>query len=295
MEGVSYERERLELPDGDFVDLDWSLAWGGTLAVVLHGLESSAGRPYMKGMAKALNAFGWDVLALNFRGCGGEANRLPRFYHSGDTRDLKTVLEHVAGRAGHRRLFAVGFSLGANVLLKFLGEEGAEARKTFGMEKAAAVSVPCDLASAAETLDGPGAALYRKRFLIKLKRKLIAKAESHPGVFDLEGLSGIRTLREYDDRFTAPLHGFRDASDYYARSSSKPHLNSIRVPTLIVNAWDDPFLGPACYPSDRGAGGPGNPVRWEIPRRGGHVGFSGLGPGPFWHERRIGDFFNEPV
>jgi hypothetical protein len=287
---LSYLRKRLELDDGDFVDLDWSIVGGPKLAVILHGLESSADRPYMKGMAKTLNDAGMDTLCMNFRGCGGQTNRLLRFYHSGDTCDVRQVLQYVLNETDYKNIFMVGFSLGANVLLKFLGEEGANARDSYLISKAAAVSAPYDLASASMALDSPKNLFYRKRFLRKLGKTLKRKKTAYPDEIDLSSFQNIHKLKVYDDRYTAPLHGFRDAMDYYEKASSKPYLPEISVPVMIINALDDPFLGHGCYPDEEEIK-VNECIDWVITEFGGHVGFSSTGKGVFWHEKRICKYF----
>ncbi len=287
-----YARKRFELEDGDFLDLDWSCVGGKSIAVILHGLESSAGRPYMKGMAKALNGSGIDALCVNFRGCGGQPNRLLRFYHSGDTGDVRQIIGHVSEKMDYENIFMVGFSLGANVLLKFLGEEGTNAPGGYEIAAAAAVSVPCDLASASRALDSPKNIVYRKRFLKKLGKTLERKKEVHPDEINLSGFEKIRTLKEYDDRYTSVLHGFSDSDDYYKRASSKPYLKEIRVPVLVINSLDDPFLGKECYPSENEIR-ENDYVNWIVTKFGGHVGFSSIGNGSFWHEKRICSYFTE--
>ena len=289
-----YARKRFELEDGDFLDLDWSCVGGKSIAVILHGLESSAGRPYMKGMAKALNGSGIDALCVNFRGCGGQPNRLLRFYHSGDTGDVRQIISHVWEEMDYENIYMVGFSLGANVLLKFLGEEGTNALGGYGIAKAAAVSVPCDLASASRALDSSKNIVYRKRFLKKLGNTLERKKKMHPGEIDLSGYGKIKTLKEYDDRYTSVLHGFSYSDDYYKKASSKPYLRDIRVPVLIINALDDPFLGKECYP-DENAKSESDYIDWTVTKFGGHVGFSRTGNGPFWHEEMICGHFADSL
>jgi len=287
-----YLRKRFELTDGDFLDIDWSIAGGRSLAVILHGLESNTFRPYMKGMAKALNDSGIDALCVNFRGCGGQPNRLLRFYHSGDTDDVRQIISHVSSKMDYENIFMVGFSLGANVLLKFLGEEGKDAAGKLRISKAAAVSVPCDLASASEALDSPKNIIYRKRFLKKLGKTLARKKELYPEEISLSGYEKIKTLKEYDDRYTSVIHGFTDSDDYYKKASSKPYIKGIRVPVLIINAFDDPFLGNECYPSEDGTN-ENNCIDWLVTEFGGHVGFSRTGNDTFWHEKRICAYFND--
>lgn len=289
---LTYVREQFELPDGDFVDLDWSVVGGKDLAVILHGLESHTERPYMKGMAKALNEAGFDTVSMSFRGCGGRSNRLLRFYHSGDTGDLKQVLGHLSEKTEYPRIFLVGFSLGANILLKFLGEEGEGAGMTYRIAKSAAVSAPCDLLSASIALDKMRNFMYRRRFLKKLEKSLIRKQFLYPQDIDMRGFRRIRSMRAYDERFTAPQNGFKDALDYYAQSSSKPYLPLISSPVLIINALDDPFLGPECYPNEEDLKA-NEYVEWCLPAFGGHVGFSNLGRRAFWHEETICAYFRE--
>jgi uncharacterized protein len=285
---VTLLAERLELADGDFLDLEWSGRTGRRLAVLTHGLEGSARAVYIQGMARALARRGWDVLAWNLRGCGGEPNRLARFYHSGDTQDLRELLAHALASHPAESVALLGFSLGGNLMLKYIGEEsgGIDPR----IQRAVAFSVPCDLACSATALERPGNRIYMAAFLRSLRSKLREKQRRFPAVFSLDGLEAIRTFREFDDRFTAPLHGFRDAADYWARSSSRGFLPRIRIPTLLVNALNDPFLGPRCHP--HGEAGP--LVRVESPRRGGHVGFSKrAGGGDCASEQMAADFLSD--
>ena len=214
--------------------------------MLTHGLESDAHAGYIRGMAAALHAAGWDALAWNFRGCGGEPNRLPRFYHSGETGDLGAVVRHAAARGGYGHIALVGFSLGGNVTLKYLGEAPPHP----AVRAAAAISVPVDLASSARVLDRRRVnRLYLRRFIGSLVGKVEAKAKRFPAGFDLRGIRRVRTFQEFDDRYTSRLHGFRDAADYWAQASARQYLPAIRVPTLLLNARDDPFLSPACIPA----------------------------------------------
>lgn len=239
-------RERLELADGDFLDLDWCIRGGGRLAVLCHGLEGSSRDHYMRGMTRALGARGWDVLAWNYRGCGGEPNRLLSSYHSGKTDDLDAVIRHALTTRDHRTIDLVGFSLGGNLILKYLGE--SPGRTDRRLRRAVVFSVPCDLACSAGALSKWRNRLYMGRFLRALTEKLAEKDRRFPGRIDLSGLEKMSTFAEFDDRFTAPLHGFQSALDYWSRSSSRQFLNALSVPTLLVNAANDPFLGPRCYP-----------------------------------------------
>lgn len=294
---IPWRRERLELWDGDFLDLDWwevesNLVQGakpesGPLVILAHGLEGNSQRPYMAGMARAFHRRGWNVLSWNFRGCSGVANRLFRSYHSGATEDLSAVVQHAERTGRFGSIAVIGFSLGGNLTLKYLTELGASGGIVRG---GAGVSVPCDLEAAAERMTGPDCAFYMKRFLKDMGEKMRAKALQYPGKLRLEALEGMTTFRQFDDAFTAPLHGFRDAQDYWDQSSCGPRLHQIRVPTMIVNAVDDPFLAPACFPSR--AAEASEWVHLVAPARGGHVGFvSGLGLwGEYWSETVVADF-----
>lgn len=279
---VHYERERLETSDGDFVDLDWSRGDGGdALLVILHGLEGHSRRKYVLGMVDAARGHGLDALAMNFRGCGGEPNRKVTMYHSGWTRDLHEVLTMVASLGRYRSVHLVGFSLGGNVVLKYLGEEPSMVPDI--VRGAVAVSVPCDLEDSARALARPQCALYTRYLLDQLRKKIIEKGRLFPGTLDLKGVENLRTFRQFDDRFTAPLHGFRDALDYWRRSSSVRFLSGIDRRTCIINAVNDPFLGPRCYPVAQVRANPR--LTLLAPRTGGHVGFVGSGRGRmYWSE-----------
>lgn len=274
-------RERLELADGDFLDLDWYRAGCGRIAVLTHGLEGASTQGYIRGLAAALLEAGWDVLAWNFRSCGGVQNRLPRFYHSGDTLDLGVIVQHAAKHAATVAL--IGFSLGGNVTLKYLTEPACHPAVTTGV----AISVPVDLASSARKIDRQlSNRIYRRRFLKTMVAKIASKAAVFPGRFDVRGLDRIKTLEEFDDLYTAPLHGFRDAADYWSQSSAGPRLAQLPVPTLLINARNDPFLSEASFPWSTARAS--QLLHLEAPASGGHVGFldlqHGLQP---WSERRV--------
>ena len=285
--GVRYQRERIETPDGDFLDLDWSRVGSKRLAIVLHGLEGDSRRPYMMGMVRALNRNAWDVLAMNFRGCSGEPNRNLRMYHSGETEDLQTVICHVSAPGIYAELALVGFSLGGNAILKYLGERGDS---TVDLIKAAVtISVPCDLKGCSVRLEEFRNRLYLKRFLRMLLQKIRAKASVMPESIDDVGHDRIRTLKEFDDRYTAPIHGFKDADDYYAKSSSRHFLSTISVPTLLINAADDPFLSASCFPTQEAKAN--CYLFLEIPQHGGHVGFMAFHKDDeYWSETRATSF-----
>lgn len=278
--------ERLELPDGDFLDLDWVKAGHRRLAVISHGLEGSSKNSDIRGLSAALNKEGWDTLAWNFRGCSGELNRCLRFYHSGETGDLSAVLSHAAG--SYSSLALVGFSLGGNMILKYLGEGNVHRF----VQGAVAISAPVDLASSARTLDRrPGNQIYLRRFMKSLAAKVEAKAKRFPTEIDATGVCDIRSFSIFDDRYTARIHGFRDAEDYWRQSSAIGHLKRISIPTLLLNAKDDPFLSLESFPYTQGRQNPY--LSLETPNSGGHLGF--LDAQGFWIERRIPEFLNQFV
>jgi hypothetical protein len=279
-------RERIDTPDGDFLDLDWKTTGRPRVAILSHGLEGSSHRSYMRGMARALVRHEWDVLAWNLRGCSGTPNRRLRTYHSGATEDLAVVVAHALAQ-GYRTVGLVGFSLGGNLTLKYLGERGDALDPR--IRAAAAFSVPVDLWASAQQLDRPTNWHYVQYFLRTLRTKVQHKAARWPERLQAPGLTEVRTLVAFDDRYTAPLNGFRDALDYYRRASSKPLLAAITVPTLLVNAANDPFLGAPCYP--RAIAQDHAHLTLEVPPEGGHVGFPAFnGNGLYWSEQRAAAF-----
>lgn len=282
------DREVLTTPDNDELHLDWYRQGHNRIAVLSHGLEGHSRRPYVLGLARALLSAGWDVMAWNFRSCGGEMNRQPRFYHSGATEDLAHVVNHVL-RESYRDVVLSGFSMGGNLTMLYLGQQGAGVDPR--IRGAVTFSVPCDLAGSAEVLARPTRKIYMQRFLNDLHRKMEQKSRLFPGLIDVDGFSDIRSFREFDDRYTAPLHGFRDAEDYWSKSSCLHRLRDIRVPALIVNAQDDPFLSGQCFPESRAL--LGDCVTLEAPRWGGHVGFvEHARDGYYWSERRAVAFLD---
>ncbi len=275
------ERERIETPDDDFLDLDWYQQGSTQCVIISHGLEGNSQRAYILGMAKAFFNEGFDVLAWNYRGCSGEMNRQLRFYHSGATDDLHTVVTHASKR--YASLHLIGFSLGGNLTVKYLGE----GRAPGNVARAIGISVPLNLHTSSLVLARPSNWLYTQRFL----RSLSAKAKAKPGlaeVLDLRKLKTVRNLMEFDDHFTGPLHGFRDAIDYYTQCSAIHALPKIQIPTLILNAQNDPFLSKECFPS-----GTFPNITLEFPRRGGHVGFTRFDEnGLYWSEMRALSFID---
>ena len=287
---VRYRRERWETPDGDFVDIDHVDAMPDRPWVVLfHGLEGSSDSAYARTLMHRVAARGWRGSVVNFRGCSGEPNRLARAYHSGDSEEVDWILRRMNRMSNGAPMYVAGVSLGGNALLKWLGERGEDA--TAIVARAAAVSAPLDLMAAGDALGRGISLLYAKHFLATLKSGAAAKHKRFPGIFDLDAMRRARTLREFDDVVTAPLHGFRDTDDYWTRASSKPLLGHIAVPTLILNARDDPFLPETSLPA---ASEVSAAVTIEFPTRGGHVGFvSGPFPGHIgWLAQRLLHYFD---
>jgi len=286
---IRYDRERIATEDGDFLDIDWSCVNSTRLVIQLHGLEGDSGRIYMRGMCRALNRRQWDVVSLNFRGCSNEPNRMARAYHSGDTVDLTNVLAHVERLRKYEHLALVGFSLGGNIVLKYLGESGSEVpRQLVG---AAALSVPCDLEASSEVLNRLSNRLYRRRFVNMLCGKIRAKSTLYPGLVSAEHIASISSIVDFDNFYTARIHHFKDAVDYYRQSSCKQFLKNIRVRSLLINALDDPFLSAECYPYEEARDNVN--LFLEVPKHGGHLGFVSFPfGGEYWHERRVADFLS---
>lgn len=283
------ERERLELSDGDFMDLDWSPRKNKRLAIIGHGLEGESSAKYIRGMSLALQKRGWDTLAWNCRGCSGEPNRLLRSYHSGVSDDLGHVVDHAIAQ-GYSSIALIGFSLGGNIVLKYLGEQGSAIHPE--VKAGVAFSVPCDLTSSSLRLGDWDNKIYMSRFMDGLKDKVVQKNEKFPGKLDLDDIKKIKTFAQFDDRFTAPLNGFLDARDYWTSASSKPHLDTIQTPALMVQAANDPFLPKACFPRETAEAS--KLLHLEIPRHGGHVGFIKRGP-EYWSETRCAEFLQELI
>ncbi len=282
-----YQRERIETPDKDFLDLDWARVGSTKMAILSHGLEGSSYRHYMVGMARILNRCGWDALAWNYRSCSGETNRQLRLYHNGSIDDLDVVIRHALRSGVYDTVGLIGFSLGGNLTLVYLGSK--EYPVDHRIRRATVFSVPCDLAAGASQMAKWSNRLYLRRFLISLHEKIKAKMQLMPGAINDNGYDLIRNFKDFDDRYTAPIHGFRNAEDYWARCSSGQFIPSIDIPTLIVNALDDPFLAGGCYPVE--AASQSRYVLLEMPKSGGHVGFVQFkGDGSYWSEDRAMEF-----
>jgi len=277
---IAWRRERWDAPDGDFVDVDRAGDGNGPLVALFHGLEGSSASHYARRLAAAALARGWRIAVPHFRGCSGTLNRLPRAYHSGDSAEIDWMLRRL------RPAFAAGVSLGGNALLKWLGEQGEAAAPL--VRRAVAVSAPLSLAASARVLDrGLNRRLYVRHFLVTMKAKTLAKIALGQLALDEGRVARLGTFREFDGLVTAPLHGFRDAEDYWARASSAPWLERIRVPTLVLNARNDPFL--SVYDLAAATREAAPDVVLEFPATGGHAGFPAGGQ---WLARRILDFLD---
>jgi len=256
------------------------------VVIISHGLEGNTQRAYIKGMAKACHQQGFDILAWNYRGCSEEMNKALRFYHSGATDDLATVVEH-AHTLQYKEIYLVGFSLGGNLTLKYLGEKR---NRPSVIKKATVFSVPMNLHTSCEKISQPSNWIYSNRFLKSLQKKVIQKSKQYPSL-DIAPLNTIKTLQEFDDYFTGPIHGFKNAIDYYEQCSSIRFVANIELPTLIINALNDPFLSEDCYPHTLLKDHPH--VLFESPQHGGHVGFTQFNKnGLYWSEQRVIKFFN---
>jgi predicted alpha/beta-fold hydrolase len=286
-----FRRERWETPDGDFIDLDWldGFGSGAALIVLFHGLEGGSRSHYALSLANELRRWNCPGVVVHARGCSGEANRLARSYHAGDSAEIGWILRRLKHENPKRRLQVVGISMGGNDLLKWLGEQGNGALEI--IDRAVAASAPLDLKIAAEQLDsGWNKHLYTRDFLYGMRRKVLAKISPYGLELNPQLVRAASTFREFDNLYTAPFHGFKDAEDYWTRSSAKPWLKQIRVSTLMINARNDPFFPGDALPGPEEVS---DAVTLEYPESGGHVGFvSGNFPGHLgWLPRRILSFF----
>ncbi len=278
--------EQINTPDGDFLEIDWYTSGANSLVILSHGLEGSTKSQYILGMARYLQQQGLDVLAWNYRGCGNEMNKKKIFYHSAATYDLQTIVAHAQTNA-YKHIALVGFSLGGNLTLKYLAETNDKSIKC-----GVAFSTPVDLNAGCNEISKPKNKLYTHRFLVRLKKKLKRKNALMGDQFPINGVKQITDLRSFDNEYTAPLHGFKDANEYYQQASALYVLDSITTPTLLVNALNDPFLPAECYPVEQLKN---HPYVWlETPAHGGHVGFRPAAKdGSYWSERRAFEFIKE--
>ena len=268
VDGPGYDRERMELPDGDFLDLDWVRNGNNRLIVLSHGLEGSADRHYIKRPANYFSKKGWDILAWNNRSCSGEMNRLPRFYHHGATEDIAAVIDRGFSE-GYEKVVLIGFSMGGGMQQKYLGERVPDKR----IVGAISFSVPCNVQNSAEMLKIGANKIYEDRFISKLKGKILKKSESLELPVDIEAIKKIKNFKQLDEEFTLKVHPeYLDAEDFYSRITSDQFLPNIKIPLLIVNAINDPMLGDICYPVNLAE--KSENIYLEMPKKGGHVGFT---------------------
>ena len=284
---IKYNRNRIQTPDDDFLDLDFSEVGANQVVILCHGLEGDSKRPYMRAMCKHLNNLGFDVIAFNFRGCSGVPNKQLRMYHSGATDDLQVVVDY-AKSLGYESISLLGFSLGANLILKYLGEQEQEIDF---ISNAVAIAPPCDLNAASNQIMRFQNYPYFIRFLKSLKQKVKTKAKQYSEV-DLERLNKIRSISEFDDLYTAPLHGFKDANDYYTKCRSKIFIPHITTRTLIISAENDPLLPKECIPYLEAKENPN--VNLLVSKFGGHTGFP-LKNKIYWHEMIAGKFLKKKI
>lgn len=283
----AYTRERIDLSDGDFLDLDWSYSTANEtkkIVILLHGLAGNSQRPYMRGMARIFNSENWDAIAMNFRGCSEELNKHFRSYHAGASGDLAEVITHVLSLKKYDKIALVGFSLGGNMMLKYLGENRSLPKEIVG---GVAVSVPCDLAGSLGAINRMRNFVYSKRFERNLKQHLYLRARKFPDHIDKRQIAACKSLRDIDDLYTSQAHGYKNASHYYEETSALKFLSAIEKPTFIISAANDSFLSAKCYPKEIAENS--NYLHLEIPQYGGHVGFVTKNE-TFYHEQRAMEF-----
>ena len=283
---VNYNRERIITDDDDFLDIDLLRASNPSLAVICHGLEGSSASKYVLGTAAHLHSNNWDVAAMNYRGCSGELNKQRTLYHSGATYDLHTIIEHFGPQ--YDTVVLVGFSLGGNLVLKYIGD--GKYKLPCNLKAVVAISVPVDLHAGCINISRKSNFIYQHKFLKSLKAKLHLKAAQFPDTYKIRDLKHVKTLYDFDNLFTGPIHGFEDALDYYTKCSSLQHIEDIQHPTLVINALDDPFLPDECYPYKEINNN--NYVSRIFPKYGGHVGFSSCRDKVYWEEDEILNFIN---
>lgn len=289
VKGVEYHRERIETPDGDFLDLDWLRCPEPRrrLVIITHGLEGSSQAQYCLGTAKIFAQNGWDTLAWNCRSCSGEMNRAFRMYHHGDTEDIATVVNHALDAGRYDALALVGYSMGGNITLKYVGTGGENLPPQ--VRAAVAFSAPCDIRAGGDVLDRWDNWLYKTRFLSYLKKKIRHKARQFPARLDVSKLKKVGCWYNFDEHFSAPINGFASAEEFHEQASAKNFVAGTRIPTLLVSALNDPILTPACFPIEIAREHPF--LHLELPAEGGHCGFRVRGGGEFsWSERRALEF-----
>lgn len=287
--GVDYQREQIETPDGDFLNIDWIKGGNNRLLIITHGLEGGSDRHYVTGLARLFLKQGWDVAAWNNRSCNGEMNRQRILYHHAASYDLRTVVDHALNTKDYAEVAMVGFSMGGGQTLRYLGEE-----PDFGVpdqiKKAVVISVPCSLPESVDTLSLKGNRVYEQRFLKKLKDKIKRKAEQYSDI-DITNLDEIKTLEAFDEMYSAPLHGFASRADFYVHCNPFPYISKISREVLILNALNDPLLIGNCFPYELAK--KMSNVYLETPKRGGHVGFALSGSEFTYSELRTFEFIDK--
>jgi predicted alpha/beta-fold hydrolase len=290
---ITYQRERIFTLDNDFLDLDFSKVGAKTLVIAMHGLEGSSKSKYLIAVVKYLNACNMDCVALNFRGCSGEDNFQLYSYHSGKTDDLKFTIEHLITNYNYKNIILLGYSMGGNITLKYLGETPSIPHQIKG---GIAISVPCDLAGSSQALAKSENKIYMNRFLKTLKNKTLIKLEKFPSAtINKTAVLNAKNFNDFDTEVTAPLFGYKNATHYWQQCSSKQFIPSISKPTLLINAMDDTFLSESCYPVDEAKNN--TYFNLETPKYGGHVGFNShiFKKGVFWSENRIFEFIKHII
>ena len=282
----SYVRERISTPDNDFIDLDWGKVDSDRLCILLHGLEGSSDSTYVKGLARAINKRGLDIVVLNYRGQSGELNKLVSCYHSGKTDDIDVVLRHIITSSKYKSIQLVGLSIGGNLTLKYLGEKGSKISPL--IKKAVVLGCPIDLESTSNHFDKKESRFYLKYFMNSWKKKLLQKAITFPDKIDKKKVKAIRNFWDLDNYYTGPFHGFKDAKEYYNEVSAINYLEKIAIPTLMITAENDPFLPKENYPIDIAS--KHDLLYLEITKDGGHLGFMEPKKEEYWSETRIADF-----
>lgn len=268
IEGVDYLRERITLPDGDFLDLDWMKGDSNRLLIITHGLEGNSDKHYVKGLARVFFKRGWDVLSWNCRSCSGEMNAAPKLYHHGDILDIGEVLKHVKRKNHYNRIGFAGYSMGGVINTKFIGQSGDLSQL---VEFNIAVSTPCDLKSCAQTLDDKRNFIYKNKFQKSLTKKLILKELQFPGIIDLKVLSSVETWREFDEKISAPFNGYKNAGELYDNATINHWLDKIQVPTMILNSIDDPLIPKHTNPHKFAENS--DTIYFAYTAKGGHCGF----------------------
>ena len=283
---LPYERQRFTLSDGDFVDMDWLKAGYPKVAVLIHGLEGGSQRKYLRKMASHLHEKGWDILAWNARSCSGEMNTAFRLYEHGEIGDLTEVIYDVAAKNSYEQMIFVGFSMGGSIVINYLSRMADSLPKV--VTHGVAISTPCNLGECADQLDKWDNFLYRNKFKRKLYKKIKYKAAQFPGRIDVSKLSEVKRWRDFDEFFSAPVNGYEDADDFYKKASAGNHVAGVKIPTLLINAKNDPFLTPSCSPFLIAENHPN--FYLEVTKNGGHVGFPDMDEKSFWLGQRVEEF-----